>query len=374
TRPGRSSGRSRRERIRMTLDLMIVSSASAVVAWSLMSRPELGGRDAEAYFVAVFGCGVVLCTAYAGLRAAMTGEAPASLPAATPLIISTFILAAANILLPSGTITTVGTQMALLIAPSFILLAGPRIQVLQGWSGMSGHWRSRWSRHYPVLPYAGTVVCAAVLVILLATRGLGVSSWGALAVLLVNVTLIIARQVLTLAENNGLVDEVRDRERRLNSLLEQLRFQAGHDELTGLANRRQFTAAMAGRHGEVTVLLIDLNGFKQINDTYGHTAGDEMLRHVTGLLLECSGPDDLPARLGGDEFAVLVAGDAAAGELIAARLRTALRRPAVITGREIQPGASIGAATGPADDPDRLLHTADLRMYEDKQRSRAAVS
>ncbi|SDS13621.1 GGDEF domain-containing protein [Actinoplanes derwentensis] len=372
-RPGDPAGRSRRDRLRMTLDTMIVSSASAVVAWALMSRPDTGSQGAGDHLLALFGCGVILCAAYAALRAALTGVAPASLAAAAPLAVSTVFLAASNILLPTGAVTDVGTQMALLLVPSFIVLAAPRIQVLQGRAGLEGQWLSLRTRQYGNLPYAGTVVCAATLVIVLATSGLGVSAWGALAGLLANVGMVIARQVLTLAENNSLIEEVQDRERRLTALLEQLRFQAGHDELTGLANRRQFTAAMAERSGDATVLLIDLNRFKQINDTYGHAAGDAMLRHVTGLLLECAGPGDLPARLGGDEFAVLAAGDAAAGEQIAARLRTALNRPARIAGRPIRPGASIGVASGPADDPDQLLHTADLRMYEEKQRSRAVV-
>ncbi|GAA1634256.1 GGDEF domain-containing protein [Actinoplanes couchii] len=367
-RPDRATGRPRRERVRMTLDLMIVSSASVVVAWALVSR---AGAGPGAYATALFECGVMLCAVYAGLRAALTGDAPAGLSAAVPLMLSTIALAVADVVVPAGTVADLGTQAALVLTPCLLLLFAPRIQVLQGRSGLNRQWSGLRGRRYSALPYTGTLVCAITLVLVLATRGLGVPSWGALAGLLVNVALVIARQLVTLAENNSLVEEIRDRERRLTELLDQVRHQAGHDELTGLANRREFTAAMAGHSGDVTVLLIDLNGFKQINDTYGHAAGDAMLRHVTGLLRECAGPDDLPARLGGDEFAVLVAGDTAAGERIAARLRAALLRPAEIAGRPVRPGASIGLATGPAADPDQLLHAADLRMYEEKQRSRA---
>ncbi|MEV6300285.1 sensor domain-containing diguanylate cyclase [Actinoplanes sp. NPDC051861] len=176
----------------------------------------------------------------------------------------------------------------------------------------------------------------------------------------------------------GVVSNARDiTESR--ELHERLRFQAGHDDLTGLANRRQFTATVCAAAGDGTgqaaVLLIDLDGFKQINDTYGHSAGDAMLRHVADRLRACTGPGDVAARLGGDEFAVLAGdGDLAAAGLIAERIRAALTEPAPVAGRMLPVGASIGVATGPANDPDHLLNAADLRMYDEKQRARAVRS
>ncbi|MEV0899852.1 sensor domain-containing diguanylate cyclase [Actinoplanes sp. NPDC049802] len=483
----RNRDRPRRKRIRLLLDTALINTASASVAWCLMTRPDLAEVGAGAHFVALFGCGLVLCAVFVAVRSGLTGETPLSGMAAVPIVSATVLQAVGNILLPSGSAGDSGSQMALATAPLVLVLAGPRIQLLRGAAGLDGRlWLERALRgRYSVLPYTGTVICAAALVIVLATDGLGLSAWGALTGLLVNVALVIARQVLALAENDSLLVEIRNREQRLNGLLrhssevisiaspdagftyvspavervlglpasavlgrdsldtlhhedraplsddldllystpgaeltfhgrflhadgswrwlevvavnlthepgiegvvsnsrdvtesrelhEQLRYQAGHDELTGLANRRQFTAAVTGLHGDAAVLLIDLNGFKHINDTYGHAVGDEVLRHVADRLRECSGPGDLPARLGGDEFAVLATG-AEAAERIAGRLREALDRPADIAGRPLRVGASIGAAVGPAADPDHLLHAADLLMYEDKQRSRAYAS
>ena len=121
-------------------------------------------------------------------------------------------------------------------------------------------------------------------------------------------------------------------------------------------------------------VIAPVNGFKNINDTYGHAAGDVVLRHVAGLLRECAGTGDPPARLGGDGFAVPAVGDLAAAERIAARLRDGPAVPARVDGQELRVGASVGLAIGPSSGPGHLLHAADLRMYQDKQRHRSYAS
>ena len=132
--------------------------------------------------------------------------------------------------------------------------------------------------------------------------------------------------------------------------------------------------APSGSGQERAVLLIDLNGFKQINDSYGHATGDAVLRHVAALMRECAGPDDVPARLGGDEFAIMLgSADLAAAERMAADIRALLTEPCDAGGRSLTVGASIGVAAGPVSDPDQLLHAADLQMYDEKQRSRACA-
>ncbi|MGX6603545.1 diguanylate cyclase domain-containing protein [Micromonosporaceae bacterium Da 78-11] len=158
-------------------------------------------------------------------------------------------------------------------------------------------------------------------------------------------------------------------------LQERLRFQAEHDSLTSLANRRRFADRMRETGpGDAAVLLIDLDGFKEINDSYGHASGDAVLVHVAERLRGCAGPGDLPARLGGDEFAVLLAhGDRAAAERMAHRFRDSLVEPVAVMGRLLRVGASVGVAIGPAGDPDHLLHAADLQMYEQKLSARVRV-
>ena len=156
--------------------------------------------------------------------------------------------------------------------------------------------------------------------------------------------------------------------------LEEMRHRADTDALTDLPNRRRLTELLADAVADPgtggALLVVDLDGFKQVNDTLGHHAGDELLRQVARRLLHGIRGVDVAARLGGDEFAVLLRGvgvpDALAG---AGRLRTALAAPVVVDGRRARVGASIGVAAL-ADHPgdvDGLLRAADAAMYEAKR-------
>jgi diguanylate cyclase (GGDEF)-like protein len=165
-------------------------------------------------------------------------------------------------------------------------------------------------------------------------------------------------------------------------LLDEMTHQALHDQLTGLANRLQFTeqlrAAIDRARAEihpVTLLYIDLDGFKPVNDEFGHDVGDQLLVAVAKRLAACTRADDTVARLGGDEFAVLIDSQTAAGdaEEVSGRLAAALNRPFMIDGHHLQIGGSIGRAVFPidADDPDRLLRCADAAMFGVKRSTRA---
>ena len=150
--------------------------------------------------------------------------------------------------------------------------------------------------------------------------------------------------------------------------------QANHDQLTGLANRTLLSERAhreidnAEQRGtEVGLLLIDLDRFKEVNDTFGHATGDRLLQAVARRLTHSVRPGDLVARLGGDEFAVLlpqVRGAAFAAE-VAARLRDALAEPVRVDGTDLDLEASIGIALHPHDAPDfaLLLKRADVAMY-----------
>ncbi|MGB8650828.1 MAG: GGDEF domain-containing protein [Mycobacteriales bacterium] len=149
------------------------------------------------------------------------------------------------------------------------------------------------------------------------------------------------------------------------------------DPLTGLVNRRGFEDAIrqACGRGQPTVLMADLDGFKAVNDRWGHAVGDQLLRQTAARLLASVRPDDVVARLGGDEFAVLL-GDGATpedGERAAARLEEALRAPFVLGGVEARTTVSVGIAraTDQASSPESLLDAADQVMYAEKRRRRA---
>jgi diguanylate cyclase (GGDEF)-like protein/PAS domain S-box-containing protein len=163
-----------------------------------------------------------------------------------------------------------------------------------------------------------------------------------------------------------------------------LRRAARLDPLTGAANRAGFWDALqaieagapAGRDDEVlAVLYIDLDGFKDINDRYGHTVGDQVLADVADRLAQLVRPGDLVARLGGDEFAVVARDleDVERAGAIAERIVAALGQPLLIGGHRVELGASVGVApvartTG--FDADRLLDEADRALYRAKSDGR----
>ena len=172
---------------------------------------------------------------------------------------------------------------------------------------------------------------------------------------------------------NAVVVDITARKR----LEEELRHNAFHDSLTGLANRSLFgdrvehaLAAGARSRGRTAVLFLDLDEFKNVNDSLGHAAGDEMLVAVAGRLTGVLRAADTVARLGGDEFAVLIDGPTTEAAAVAAaeRILAALAEPIPVGGRAVVAAASIGlalssaAVTGATD----LLRNADVAMYRAK--------
>jgi diguanylate cyclase (GGDEF)-like protein len=161
-------------------------------------------------------------------------------------------------------------------------------------------------------------------------------------------------------------------------LVDQIRFQALHDPLTGLPNRglildrtEQMLARARRTNEAAAALFIDLDGFKGVNDTLGHAAGDQLLRAVTARLVVTMRESDSVGRLGGDEFIVLVDGATmdAGPELVAERLLTVLRAPFDLEGLPYGPltlTASIGIATGIRPSATDLLRDADIALYEAK--------
>lgn len=156
---------------------------------------------------------------------------------------------------------------------------------------------------------------------------------------------------------------------------------ANFDPLTGLPNRLLLSdrldhaLAQAGREGwQVGVLFVDLDRFKLINDTLGHSAGDQLLRGVTERLRGCVRRSDTVARLGGDEFVVVLVplGQSRDAIRISRKILSALSSPFVIAGEEVFTSGSIGIALFPGDGEDStsLLHSADLAMYRAKERGR----
>ena len=175
--------------------------------------------------------------------------------------------------------------------------------------------------------------------------------------------------------------DITDR-KRLEMQLEQ---QALHDPLTGLANRALLKNSLAdatdvARRDQLAVLLVDLDGFKEVNDTFGHAVGDEVLQTVAGRLRELTRSTDTLARTGGDEFVLLCPGvdeDSAVG--VGLRIVRAVGAPVFVDGSPmpvtVSLGASVGVAYGAGEgaDADRLLLDADRAMYAAKRAGRGCV-
>jgi diguanylate cyclase (GGDEF)-like protein len=180
----------------------------------------------------------------------------------------------------------------------------------------------------------------------------------------------LANHAAVSLQNGRLVD-------RLRQEVAEREHQASHDSLTGLPNRRMFAqrveqalSSRADRH--VGVMILDLDGFKDVNDTLGHHTGDALLRVVSRRLVESLGPRGVVARLGGDEFAILLprVDSPDAARSVARELARGLDQPISVEGMELDIGGSIGLAVAPeqGDSYTVLMQRADVAMYTAKGR------
>jgi diguanylate cyclase (GGDEF)-like protein len=181
-----------------------------------------------------------------------------------------------------------------------------------------------------------------------------------------------------LRETRAFEDAFARLQARLRALEGELDHLAHHDPLTGLPNRALFRRRLgeaitaAQRHGmPVGVLFLDLDRFKQVNDSYGHAVGDRILVEISRRLAKVFRQEDVIARLGGDEFAILLENLHERREMtrLAEKALGAIQRPYEFEGRLFYSGASMGIAVAPDDgtDPDRLIQLADAAMYAAKQ-------
>jgi diguanylate cyclase len=207
---------------------------------------------------------------------------------------------------------------------------------------------------YTVL--AAIILCALTALAILAFNQFTMLSDAAGALAIVTVVVGIVRAGATVT------DRIHRSDRAANT-----------DALTGLANRRRLLERLdevIEHRGDIALLLIDLDGFKELNDTLGHHAGDEVLRQIGPRLGAAVRDHDTLARLGGDEFALVLApGDEAGASAAGLRLRTALEQSFDLEGISVHINASVGIALYPehATTADGLLQRADVAMYEAKR-------
>ncbi|MFY1693111.1 putative bifunctional diguanylate cyclase/phosphodiesterase [Plantactinospora sp. WMMB782] len=237
--------------------------------------------------------------------------------------------------------------------------------------GVAAQWRADLglrrapARSGVLLPYLAVLAVDVPLVAVAAGAPL---SWPVRVVLVAAVVvtaLVGARQFIAFRENARLLRNTRLQEERLQ-------YEVSHDALTGLANRALFRDRLAtalAATAPTSVLLVDLDDFKTVNDLLGHGVGDRLLVAVAQLLRAEVGDHGLPVRVAGDEFAVLLTG--ADPEELAGRLLAALSRP--ISEHRLLVQASIGiAGAEPGATVDSVLRDADVAMYTAKQRGKAS--
>lgn len=184
----------------------------------------------------------------------------------------------------------------------------------------------------------------------------------------------VLRKTVKVGSRDRIVIAIRDQSERLQTEAK-IRALAFSDPLTGLSNRLRFGEILAAKCSEATsankpfsLLLLDLDRFKSVNDTLGHMMGDNLLKRVAARITACGEPIEAVARLGGDEFAVIVANAEQAGD-IADKIIDLLSRPFLIEGSIIDIAASVGIAIAPQDgaDPAILSRHADLALYAAKE-------
>ncbi len=228
-------------------------------------------------------------------------------------------------------------------------------------------------------------VLASILITALISSALTARGFGPLA-LLSNGDILLGQGIMqpfllsifltAVPANNALGEKFRASQRLLR-VKEIVEHTATHDRLTSLVNRdlfRRRLGAMLARGVPCAVLFADLDRFKQINDTMGHGAGDELLRAFGGRVLEAAGPDATVARFGGDEFAVLVPCDSLARppEALCHRITEAARQPFALACGPAHVSASVGlaVASGRAVDAGELMRKADIALYAVKAAGR----
>ncbi|QQM32130.1 EAL domain-containing protein [Martelella lutilitoris] len=169
-----------------------------------------------------------------------------------------------------------------------------------------------------------------------------------------------------------------NRSKELQASEEQIRYMALHDPLTELPNRNYFNEYVdveLTKGGASALLFLDLDRFKQVNDTLGHPSGDALIREFGQRLKAIVRQGDVVARVGGDEFTVMLRGKVSVGEVdgICQRIVDSVRRPFVLGGQEVFVGVSVGVALAPRDGNDRvsLLRRADVALYFSKNSGRS---
>jgi diguanylate cyclase (GGDEF)-like protein len=347
------------ELVRVGLDAGTVMLATGVFIWHFQTRHAIGGLGGTSVYVSLALTVVALVAVFAVVKVVLSShtfvDASALRLFAVAMVIGSVGPALREYLEPFR--PHLFPDMAALPAEFFLAAwAGERQRaaIFGPKRGMAEVRR----RTFSVLPYVA-VAAVDLLLIYVTWYGDRADLRVVVVAAVVLTALVVLRQITAFRDNGR--------------LLSRLDHGASHDALTELPNRTLFnkrlqTALTAPGERPVSVALIDLDDFKEVNDTLGHEVGDLLLVAVAQRLNGCVRGEDTVARLGGDEFVVVLDGaDPAAADLAAERMIDALRRPVYADGHELPIRASIGIADGgTGSEAGVLLRQADIAMYAAK--------
>ncbi|GIJ50908.1 hypothetical protein Val02_77940 [Virgisporangium aliadipatigenens] len=360
-------------RLRRFVDVTVISAALFFISWELVLRHTLAGAAPALVLTSLVAPALEIVAGATALvllaRSVATGVNALTLQVSSMLVYTVVTIVYVDNLAAGRPTYAAGVGGGYLIATALSALASryptPPVGSIEA-ELTSGAWA--------LLPYVPVAMAFLTAVYLHATHGIldTVQLW----ILLSTAVLVLFRQFLNVRTNVGLLHDLTVQRARLAH-------QAQHDVLTGLANRARFTALAAQalhraeRTTGVAVVLIDLDGFKGVNDTLGHAAGDELLKATAERLLRGVREGDTVARLGGDEFVLLLPEvlDRDEALTVARRVLSELSAPLMLAGAVLPIRGSAGVAVRllPGGQLDQLLREADIALYQAKGEGRNTV-
>lgn len=363
-----------------TLDSLILTTSLAALSWVLLARPILQTYDESPLAAAVAVSYPVANIVLAGLLIRLLTTPSGRTRSYRLLVVAMLALIAADTASSALNLLTyeASDPLDFLWLSSYLAWGAAALEPsMVSLSMPTAATSTRFSRTR-LIALTIAVLIAPVTLGAQTALGLEPTIWAVVVFSVLTFLLVVARMNLS-------IEQIQAANAEVAAAQEELSHRAAHDPLTGLANRAQAMRLVSGAMGRaqrsgavIGLLFVDLDGFKQVNDTLGHQAGDEVLCTVAQRMQEAVRSGDVVARLGGDEFVVLLEplDEQPSAVLVAERIITVITEPMRLrSGHQARIGASVGLAISQdaGTDAERLLQEADLAVYRAKAAGRGRI-